>query len=118
MKTRARASRWGSMASDTFRSPHDPCPLSNAQLRRSLHDFAATLARDRPPRGARLGPDELGCAIPPGMAAGVLGYVRAGGQTGPDADLAAEEWPVVHPVAAEDTSADGGTVPLQQKAHA
>src|SRR3954467_13506791 len=31
------------MASDTFRSPHDPCPLSNAQLRRSLHDFAATL---------------------------------------------------------------------------
>jgi len=31
------------MASDTFRSPHGPCPPSNAQLTSSLHDFAAAL---------------------------------------------------------------------------
>src|SRR3712207_1284629 len=45
MKARARASRWWSMASETFRPPHGPCPPSNAQLRRSSHDFAATLLR-------------------------------------------------------------------------
>src|SRR3954451_14802218 len=43
MKARARASRWWSMASETFRPPHGPCPPSNAQLRRSSHDFASTL---------------------------------------------------------------------------
>src|SRR4051794_7426464 len=35
------------MASDTFRSPHGPCPPLNAQLRRSLHDYAATLTHHR-----------------------------------------------------------------------
>src|SRR3954453_5667428 len=41
------------MASDTFTSPHGPCPPSNAQLRRSLHDYAATLPRtgSRTPTG-------------------------------------------------------------------
>src|SRR4051794_38182160 len=31
------------MASETFRPPHDPCPPSKPQLRRSLHDFASAL---------------------------------------------------------------------------
>src|SRR4051812_21146475 len=39
------------MASDTFRSPPDPCPPTNAQLTRTLHDFAAAL-----PCGRACGP--------------------------------------------------------------
>src|SRR3954447_18459237 len=34
------------MASDTVRSPHGPCPPSEAQLKRSFRDFAATLMID------------------------------------------------------------------------
>ena len=54
MKARARASRWWSMASETFRPPHGPCPPSNAQLRRSSHNFAATLLRAEGERGIAL----------------------------------------------------------------
>src|SRR3954449_2239674 len=31
------------MASDTFRSPHGPCPPSNTQLKRPLRDLASAL---------------------------------------------------------------------------
>src|SRR3954470_18105872 len=53
MKVRARASRWRSMASDTFRSPHGPCPPSNAQLTRLCHDFAATRVLTRQGAGGQ-----------------------------------------------------------------
>src|SRR4051812_7920237 len=47
MNSRARAPRWRSMASDTFRSPHGPCPPSNTQLRQPTPDFARGLT-DKP----------------------------------------------------------------------
>src|SRR3954451_513557 len=45
MKVRARASRWRSMASDTFRSPHGPCPPP----RRPAHAAASRLCSDPGP---------------------------------------------------------------------